>query len=298
MRYCCVPLCTSSARKKEPTVSFHEVPADVVLRQKWIKMISRKDWEPNTTSNYSVVCSKHFVSSDFKENTKIRQLKKGAVPSVFAGYPSYMCSAPPKQCRDESSRKRALQPDYDKNRTVKRAQKTTADTGDAHLVDCTEDSVRASVCDEHVQLTVTSACASPAPTSSRASMSPTPVSHIAGREESIPKRTAAASSNSSAMVDAQSFAKRAFATQTEKTRTSSSGFVERRKWRAKEQALRLQISRLKETVDKYKEELRKLKEDCNVSTFLDVVAGAEQKNVRAVFLLDQITNYNSKTDMV
>ncbi|KAG0413077.1 hypothetical protein HPB47_009789 [Ixodes persulcatus] len=196
--------------------------------RRWIKMISRKDWEPNTTSNYSVVCSKHFVSSDFKENTKIRQLKKGAVPSVFAGYPSYI----------------------------------------------------------------------PAPTSSRASMSPTPVSHIAGREESIPKRTAAASSNSSAMVDAQSFAKRAFATQTEKTRTSSSGFVERRKWRAKEQALRLQISKLKETVDKYKEELRKLKEDCNVSTSLDVVAGAEQKNVRAVFLLDQITNYNSKTDMV
>ncbi|KAG0435080.1 hypothetical protein HPB47_018692 [Ixodes persulcatus] len=120
-------------------------------------MISRKDWEPNTTSNYSVVCSKHFVSSDFKENTKIRQLKKGAVPSVFAGYPSYMCSAPPKQRRGESSRKRALQPDDDKNRTVKRMRKTTADTGDVHLVDCTVDSVRASVCDEHVQLTVTSA---------------------------------------------------------------------------------------------------------------------------------------------
>ncbi|KAH7977476.1 hypothetical protein HPB49_001857 [Dermacentor silvarum] len=111
MRYCCVPMCTSSARKKDAGVSFHEIPADLELCQRWLKVISRKNWEPNTTSNYSVVCSKHFVASDFRENTKIRQLNKGAVPSMFTCYPSYMKPALAKVRSDASSRKRAVQLD-------------------------------------------------------------------------------------------------------------------------------------------------------------------------------------------
>lgn len=82
-------MCTSSARKKDAGVLFYEILADLELHRQWIKVISRKDWEPNSTSNYSVVCSEHFTASDFKENSKICQLKKEAVPSVFLSYPSY-----------------------------------------------------------------------------------------------------------------------------------------------------------------------------------------------------------------
>ncbi|KAH8037174.1 hypothetical protein HPB51_008856 [Rhipicephalus microplus] len=75
MRYCCVPFCTSSQRKKQPGVSFHEIPADATLREQWLKVISRKDWQPNSTSNYSAVCSLHLLDADFREDTKRRMLK-------------------------------------------------------------------------------------------------------------------------------------------------------------------------------------------------------------------------------
>ncbi|KAH7977477.1 hypothetical protein HPB49_001858 [Dermacentor silvarum] len=98
--------------------------------------------------------------------------------------------------------------------------------------------------------------------------------------EALPHRTAA-------------FVKRTFSTQTERT-LSSSTFVDRRKQRAKEKALRLQIVRLQQTVDSYKEQLRKLKEDCNVSAFVDVVADAHQNKANAVFIVDQVINYGRK----
>lgn len=96
-------------------MSFHEVQPDLVSCEQWIKLILRQDWVPNSTSNYSVVCSKHFVAADFKDNTKIRQLKKGAVPSAFEGYPSYMKPAPPKVRRDIRVWKRALEPNREKD---------------------------------------------------------------------------------------------------------------------------------------------------------------------------------------
>ncbi|KAH7952958.1 hypothetical protein HPB49_002982 [Dermacentor silvarum] len=90
------------------------------------------------------------------------------------------------------------------------------------------------------------------------------------------------------------FARRAFGTQTDKARTSGSNFLHHRKCREKERALRLQILRLKQTVDRYKEELRKLKDDCNVSTFLDVATDAQQKSVKTSFIMDDINNYTKK----
>ncbi|KAH7970360.1 hypothetical protein HPB49_004801 [Dermacentor silvarum] len=77
-----------------PGISFHEIPSDPELRAKWLKVISRDDWTPNTTSCYSTVCSRHFGSSDFKEGCKIRKLKKDTVPSIFEEYPAYL--QPPK----------------------------------------------------------------------------------------------------------------------------------------------------------------------------------------------------------
>jgi len=85
----------------KPTL--HSFPKDKTLLDKWLKAISRKDFVP---SQYSRVCSKHFLPSDFvevsgdsnvtrnkpKAEKKLmnRYLKKDAVPSIFENVPSYM----------------------------------------------------------------------------------------------------------------------------------------------------------------------------------------------------------------
>ncbi|XP_075736847.1 THAP domain-containing protein 1-like isoform X1 [Rhipicephalus microplus] len=102
MPYCCVCHCKSSSKQRTPCISFHEIPSDPELRAKWLTVISRDDWTRNTTSRYSTVCSRHFSSSDFKEDCKIRKLKKDAVPSLFEDYPAYL--QPPKKREREATR--------------------------------------------------------------------------------------------------------------------------------------------------------------------------------------------------
>lgn len=96
--YCCVPFCTSD-RKKQLGISFHEFPANDNRREAWLKAISRKDFLPNDKSASSVVCSLHFLDSDYTlGTTKLRRLKRDVVPSVFSDYPSYMQpQKPPKR---------------------------------------------------------------------------------------------------------------------------------------------------------------------------------------------------------
>lgn len=98
MSYCCVPYCKSD-KKKKLGISFHEFPSDESRRQAWLKAVSRKDFVPNDKSSSSVVCSLHFLDSDYSSGcTKLRRLKQTAVPSVFPEYPSYMQSQlPPKR---------------------------------------------------------------------------------------------------------------------------------------------------------------------------------------------------------
>ncbi|KAH7947210.1 hypothetical protein HPB52_008240 [Rhipicephalus sanguineus] len=72
-----IAVARSDQRKKQPGVSFHEMPADATLREQWLKVISRKNWQPNSTSNYSAVCSLHFFDADFREDTRRRMLKPG-----------------------------------------------------------------------------------------------------------------------------------------------------------------------------------------------------------------------------
>lgn len=96
--YCSVPFCKSD-RKRKLGISFHEFPANDDRRQAWLKAISRKDFVPNDKSSSSVVCSLHFADSDYTlGSTKLRRLKRDAVPSVFSGYPTYMHpQKPPKR---------------------------------------------------------------------------------------------------------------------------------------------------------------------------------------------------------
>ncbi|KAG0428768.1 hypothetical protein HPB47_024264 [Ixodes persulcatus] len=88
--YCSVPFCKSD-RKRKLGISFHEFPANDDRRQTWLKAISRKDFVPNDKSSSSVVCSLHFADSDYTlGSTKLRRLKRDAVPSIISGYPTYM----------------------------------------------------------------------------------------------------------------------------------------------------------------------------------------------------------------
>ncbi|KAH8028864.1 hypothetical protein HPB51_019995 [Rhipicephalus microplus] len=86
--------------------SFHEIPSDPELRAKWLKVISRDDWTPNSTSCYSTVCSRRFDSSDFKKGCKIHKLKKDTVFSMFEAYPPHLQPPKKRERTDASVRKR------------------------------------------------------------------------------------------------------------------------------------------------------------------------------------------------
>ncbi|XP_040574387.1 uncharacterized protein [Lepeophtheirus salmonis] len=79
-------------------ISFHRFPKDQILREKWIRNLSRKNYTP---SSHSVLCSKHFDVQDFEQqylyqnpkelNSKnikcSNKLKQGSVPSKFPNLP-------------------------------------------------------------------------------------------------------------------------------------------------------------------------------------------------------------------
>ncbi|KAH8034887.1 hypothetical protein HPB51_003174 [Rhipicephalus microplus] len=103
MIYCCVPFCRSSKNKKQPGVIFHEFPSDPVTRQRWLKAVARENVCPKGASATSVVCCLHFTAEDYADGPVVcRNLKAGAVPSVFPGRPPW-CEPPPVQ-RAASSR--------------------------------------------------------------------------------------------------------------------------------------------------------------------------------------------------
>lgn len=77
-----------SRHDRSRDVSFHVLPLDPAMRQKWLEVIDRSDgWTPTI---YSAVCSKHFEPSMFKaakksthgsrQSSKRRMLKDDAVP--------------------------------------------------------------------------------------------------------------------------------------------------------------------------------------------------------------------------
>lgn len=130
MAYCCVPHCCSDSKKKLEGVSFHEIPADLELREAWIKVIRRDKWTPCTTSNYSRVCSQHFKEADFLEG-KRRRLRKGAVPSVFQHYPLHL--QPKNETpSDASIRKRSLSSDAQKGGLPRKMQNRTRNEEPPH----------------------------------------------------------------------------------------------------------------------------------------------------------------------
>ncbi|KAH7952508.1 hypothetical protein HPB52_023843 [Rhipicephalus sanguineus] len=90
------------------------------------------------------------------------------------------------------------------------------------------------------------------------------------------------------------YAKRSLKTQTPFRLYPSTYFVQRKRWREKERALRAKNERLSRTVDAYKQELLKLKEAAHVSAFIEVTSDAEKGNSKALLIVDQVKNYKRK----
>ena len=124
-RTCCVPYCKSGLRasKERKKFSLHSFPSDGVLKERWLRAISRYNFIP---SKHSRVCSFHFLKSDFNtmrsDSNKWRKrgarvcrqlLKKNAIPSVFPNYPSYMQGTHSHE-RSNSSSSRRLQIENDR----------------------------------------------------------------------------------------------------------------------------------------------------------------------------------------
>ena len=96
---CVVPGCQSfyNNKKTPKCVSSHAFPKDEKLKQEWIRAIPREDQTPSNTSR---VCSLHFDSVQFVEESvdstrdirtklKRKRLISTAVPSKFPNLPHY-----------------------------------------------------------------------------------------------------------------------------------------------------------------------------------------------------------------
>ncbi|KAH7958884.1 hypothetical protein HPB49_006121 [Dermacentor silvarum] len=103
MVYCSVPHCKSQSSRTKG-VSFHQFPSDAELVAKWLKNISRENLVVNDKSASTVVCSRHFLSTDYVPGCQIRKLLPGVVPTVFDEYPSYLVPSAKKPHKEPASR--------------------------------------------------------------------------------------------------------------------------------------------------------------------------------------------------
>ena len=58
---CCAVGCTNQ-QQWGSSISFYRFPADIDRRNKWISAVKRANWTP---SNYSRICSAHFIRGEF-----------------------------------------------------------------------------------------------------------------------------------------------------------------------------------------------------------------------------------------
>lgn len=85
--------CVAAGCSNTPSerISLHKFPADLKLREKWVKQVrrTRAQWTP---TKHSVLCSEHFSEDSFEVDSAIaatfgiskkRRLKPDAVPTIF-----------------------------------------------------------------------------------------------------------------------------------------------------------------------------------------------------------------------
>ncbi|KAH7944734.1 hypothetical protein HPB51_028550 [Rhipicephalus microplus] len=75
---CSAPNCRSNYAG-QPNVRVHVFPNDPVRRAAWTRAVPRKDFAP--TKN-TVLCEKHFVSSDYVKTSKYTDVKTGKTIEV------------------------------------------------------------------------------------------------------------------------------------------------------------------------------------------------------------------------
>lgn len=85
---CCAAARCSFRSDNRPDLSFHEFPKNNDLKKKWEVRMRRGDAAFENIAN-KFCCSEHFLQSDFKQSLTghRRDLKKGAIPSVFEWAP-------------------------------------------------------------------------------------------------------------------------------------------------------------------------------------------------------------------
>lgn len=99
---CIAPGCSSGYQSNPEKVHFFSVPKDENLLKLWQKAILRKDFIVKSSQS---VCEKHFHNEDIfyekilktpdgtilgRSPYKCARLRKGALPSLFSGCPSYL----------------------------------------------------------------------------------------------------------------------------------------------------------------------------------------------------------------
>ena len=88
---CVIKSCKSSNYRKNASChveTFHKIPKDIILRNKWLKAIHRNPQEFSVNS--SACCSRHFEPHNYITSlkgsllrTSTKKLKKGAIPTLF-----------------------------------------------------------------------------------------------------------------------------------------------------------------------------------------------------------------------
>ncbi|VDI69379.1 Hypothetical predicted protein [Mytilus galloprovincialis] len=95
-KHCCVPLCNGNGRR-HTDLSFHRFPQTDHRRNMWINAIRRDPGPMFNISDQTVVCSRHFKSTDFKWTPVRKTLKLDSVRRELFKHP-----VPQKRPRPES----------------------------------------------------------------------------------------------------------------------------------------------------------------------------------------------------
>lgn len=82
--HCCVPKSSSDGRSAKG-ILFHHFPRDERLQRQWIIAVRRDVGPEFKTTDSTVVCSDHFVESDYVHGVKkpLAKLAPDAVPRRF-----------------------------------------------------------------------------------------------------------------------------------------------------------------------------------------------------------------------
>lgn len=246
-RNCCVPLCSTNA-KKNPAIRYHEFPSDSQRREAWLKNISRQGsckgskWEPN---DRSLVCSLHFTEDDYRKNVTLRLLLPSAVPTVFPNYPQYM--------RNKNGEARTKRPRMSRS----------SDCGES------ETGRECGGFDESVVASESHA-----------------LSDYGAEQAFAPE--ASASCESVAFIEKAcqtTVDLGAFIDEARKTERRLSAKVARQK---------AALQKLQSQYDDSREQLQRYEANESIQAFLQVLDAAEEGDKTALFIVNQVSNYNRK----